>query len=551
MADDLRSAGPLFAYSTGLSGDDTQALAFLARESGGAHFTLTGEDQLEKTSKAHRQRPWQVLGVSIEGASDLILAGRPTSIFPGQTLLLVGRGQPADGAEIALKLSRAGEESVLKTRIASAVQSELAPRLYGQVAVGGLEELVPDTRDFAVAYARHFRITGATCSLLMLDTEEDYKRFNIKPEEDAFVVSSTPAGKVIDGAAAKADERRRDPRAAFVAWLERMERMPGTNFQVSPALRVAIQGLPDESFTVQPGELHCKLRLWSDLPAKFQDEGLAAQALSYDAVSAEAARRYQAAGADDALKAISSLVERNPGDTVLARDVAFSAMEWGRPDQAYALFRRVAAWRPYEPHSYHGLARSLTAMGNYDLALLYYELAVTAQWDGRFGDFQKIVGLDYLRFLRSLEQSQVKTSLSDFAKARRQSIEEKYGIGQPDIVVTMAWNTDGTDVDMHVVEPTGEECYYSHRQTRIGGDLSLDVTQGFGPEMYVLRKAVPGAYQVRAHYFASDANRASTRTRAFVTIVLDWGTKKETATTKTVTLSGSKDVHDVARIVVE
>ncbi len=51
----------------------------------------------------------------------------------------------------------------------------------------------------------------------------------------------------------------------------------------------------------------------------------------------------------------------------------------------------------------------------------------------------------------------------------------------------ITWNTDTTDVDLHVIEPSGEECFYRHRNTRrSGGRLTQDVTQGYGPEMYVL-----------------------------------------------------------------
>src|SRR5262245_46647677 len=37
--------------------------------------------------------------------------------------------------------------------------------------------------------------------------------------------------------------------------------------------------------------------------------------------------------------------------------------------------------------------------------------------------------------------------------------------------------------------------------------------QGYGPEMYVLRDAPRGHYDIRAHYCASDRNRASARTK--------------------------------------
>ena len=43
-------------------------------------------------------------------------------------------------------------------------------------------------------------------------------------------------------------------------------------------------------------------------------------------------------------------------------------------------------------------------------------------------------------------------------------------------MIVMSWNTDRTDVDLHVTDPNREEALYSHPTTRIGGQLSRDVT---------------------------------------------------------------------------
>ena len=43
---------------------------------------------------------------------------------------------------------------------------------------------------------------------------------------------------------------------------------------------------------------------------------------------------------------------------------------------------------------------------------------------------------------------------------------------EADLVLTLGWNTDATDIDLHVVEPTGETCYYSNRTTAIGGRMA-------------------------------------------------------------------------------
>ena len=233
---------------------------------------------------------------------------------------------------------------------------------------------------------------------------------------------------------------------------------------------------------------------------------------------------------------------------MLARDVGFSAMDLGLHAQAFHLFRRVADARPHEPQTYRAMAQALTAMGNLDLALAYYEIPLMGQWDPRFGDLRKIVELDYLHFLRKLTGGNAPSSVRDYARARLDALSTQIGMGRADLVVTIMWNTDNTDVDLHVTEPSGEECFYGHRDTRSGGKLTQDVTQGYGPEMYVLRDAPSGSYEVRAHYFASDTNRASARTKVYATVFENWGEATEKVTEKVVTLEAGKEYHAIATV---
>ena len=64
------------------------------------------------------------------------------------------------------------------------VKSPLAPRVYGQIAVGQLEETGVAAETVAESYAVQFRVPGRTCSLLMLDSEEDYLRFVARMKEE-------------------------------------------------------------------------------------------------------------------------------------------------------------------------------------------------------------------------------------------------------------------------------------------------------------------------------------------------------------------------------
>ncbi len=74
-----------------------------------------------------------------------------------------------------------------------------------------------------------------------------------------------------------------------------------------------------------------------------------------------------------------------------------------------------------------------------------------------------------------------------------------------DLRVVVDWTTASTDLDLWVDEPNGERAIYDNQRTRIGGHLSDDMTRGFGPEEYLLRKAPAGTYLVQANVYASDA----------------------------------------------
>ncbi|MEE3219240.1 MAG: DUF2135 domain-containing protein, partial [Planctomycetota bacterium] len=268
----------------------------------------------------------------------------------------------------------------------------------------------------------------------------------------------------------------------------------------------------------------------------------------YQEIMKEAQRRRNDHGADDALKALSSLVEYRPGDLVLARDVGFSALDWGLGEQAYHLLRRVAESRPYEPQTYLALAHCLAGMNRGDLAMIYYEIAIGANWSDRFPDFKRIASVDYLHFLRQVKSGQLQVHAANFAAARLESLTSEVNLKSCDLLVTIMWNTDGTDVDMHVIEPSGEECYYQHRRTKSGGLITRDVTQGYGPEMYRLLRAPAGEYKIRAKYFSSDQNRLSARTRVFATVYENWGTDEERVVRRTVTLDTNKQMTDILTV---
>jgi hypothetical protein len=293
--------------------------------------------------------------------------------------------------------------------------------------------------------------------------------------------------------------------------------------------------------------LVCRVRSQNDLPEQFVD-ALEASQLDYDAVNMEAERRLTHDSAADAVKALSCLLERNPGDMVLLRDVAFSAMKWGFGGQAYLLLRRVAVSRPHQPQVYTAMARCLAELGQADLAMVYFEVALSGQWHGRYKDFGQIAKMEYVHLLQRMKAGELESCVPDFATARLASLRKEMAPNGHDLIVMMEWNTDRTDVDLHVVEPSGEVCSYEHKTTRSGGRITDDVTEGFGPEMYTLPSAPAGKYSIKVDYYGGDQNRTSARTKVYMTVYRYFGSPQEQVQRHAVTLERTKDTQEVATV---
>jgi len=100
-----------------------------------------------------------------------------------------------------------------------------------------------------------------------------------------------------------------------------------------------------------------------------------------------------------------------------------------------------------------------------------------------------------------------------------------------------------------VIEPNGEECYYSHKNTAIGGAISRDFTGGYGPEEYFLKKAIPGTYKIRAKYFGSHQQSLTGATTLLITIWKFYGSPiAEKKILTTVRLTSDKEILDVASV---
>lgn len=78
------------------------------------------------------------------------------------------------------------------------------------------------------------------------------------------------------------------------------------------------------------------------------------------------------------------------------------------------------------------------------------------------------------------------------------------GVLDTDVRIVIEWTADDADIDLWVDEPNGERVYYGNQLSSAGGQISNDMTDGFGPEEYAIRRAPAGTYGVRVNGYDAD-----------------------------------------------
>jgi len=120
----------------------------------------------------------------------------------------------------------------------------------------------------------------------------------------------------------------------------------------------------------------------------------------------------------------------------------------------------------------------------------------------------------------------VEVRTPDGAAKRRQFYEAQSNRVAPRLRVVLTWDSDNTDLDLHVVGPDGSHVFYGDRVAANGGALDVDVTTGFGPEIFATQAPLTGVYHVYVNYYGA-GDRRDVITTAQVAIIQDEGTPRE------------------------
>ena len=118
---------------------------------------------------------------------------------------------------------------------------------------------------------------------------------------------------------------------------------------------------------------------------------------------------------------------------------------------------------------------------------------------------------------------------------RTQFLNTSGGATPAKLRVLLAWDSDGTDLDLHLVTPDGAHIWYGNRSAANGAALDVDVTTGYGPEIFAMPAPIKGQYLVYVNYYGGGYRgddeggdeAVQPLTTAQVTVITEEGTPSE------------------------
>jgi tetratricopeptide (TPR) repeat protein len=229
--------------------------------------------------------------------------------------------------------------------------------------------------------------------------------------------------------------------------------------------------------------------------------------------------------------------------------VAERLFRYGEEARAIEMFEAVAAAEPERPQPLRSLALALgkrsgrqppeAARADLARAIDLLTQVITKPWEGGYDGIELIALMEVNRLIvryRALGGGAVPLDPRLIAML------------DVDLRVVIEWNTEETDLDLWVDEPNGERAMYSNQETLIGGRMSEDMTEGYGPEEYLLRRAPAGTFTIRANVYAADRINPNGASRIGARLIRNFGRPDEKEESVEIELlpdrGGDRDAED-------
>lgn len=241
---------------------------------------------------------------------------------------------------------------------------------------------------------------------------------------------------------------------------------------------------------------------------------------------------------DTAVVILSNLAELNIESPELLRLMGYKLTDMKRFADAVRVFEKVLKIRGEEPQAYRDLGLAYEANHEFQLAVNTLYEVVRRNWDGRFEGIELITMNEINQIL--IKHPELNKAFIDKRLIKKEPV---------DVRVVLTWDTDNCDMDLWVTDPHAEKCYYENALTAYGGKISRDFTQGYGPEEYMIKKAVDGKYFVQANYYGTRSQKVLAPVNLHLVFYTNYGKNNQKKRQVTVRLESRQDVIDIGKFI--
>ncbi|SDG04688.1 hypothetical protein SAMN05421827_10334 [Pedobacter terrae] len=230
---------------------------------------------------------------------------------------------------------------------------------------------------------------------------------------------------------------------------------------------------------------------------------------------------YQQKDSVRALTILSNIADLDLENTDLYKTLAYKLKQTGNYKDELFITQKVLQWRPMDAQSYRDYALALADNGQYQPALDNLYKVLTQSYNAQIADRDQ--GIEEIVI------SEMNNLLAKHGnKLSTKGIDKRLIQPLPvDVRVVLNWNKNDTDIDLWLTDPTGEKGYYGNSRTKIGGRISNDFTSGYGPEQFMLKKAVKGKYKIEVNYYGDRQINISGPTTVTAEIYTRYATGKQ------------------------
>lgn len=564
------SAKPIYAIHS-IASTETSILTSIALESGGTCINInkfTKDESLKMLTEGN-----------FHFISAKILSGNLTSVFPSKPCLFNNTFSLAGilcGNSATIKLNFGIGNTITYSKVVqietkNSMDKNLLRHIWAEKHIAELSLNEKKNKEEINQIGKHYGIVTSGTSLIVLENMFDYVRNNIVPpiEMQKEYFKYTPKDLKKDTAENQVHLNRIiseseiqskwwNTNYPLVARYPKRSRISVATVQGTDDERgVDIADLEDHQVVIEEKNSVTREKLAEIILNSWDPQTPYAKVLQYASKGDEfntylkLKKEYGTTPAfymdatdffdnlgkkDTALVILSNLAELEMESPQLLRVLGYKLRDLKRYKEAIMVFREVLKLKGEEPQSYRDLGLALNSIGQHQEAIENLYKVVSTVWRGNFFGIELIA------------MNEINSILMTHPELNYSFIDKRLIKKEPvDIRVCLSWDTDNCDMDLWVTDPEGEKCMYSHQLTRLGGRMSNDLTNGYGPEEFMIKNAVNGSYTVETNYFGTRSQSMLAPVSLHLVFITNFGKPNQREKEVTIRLDTKEQVINVGK----